>query len=93
MTKENHPLYGKEYTVNNFTKSFGVILALYTDEEGLEKSISVAFTSMSKINPFTEISNGRCDFQYDDMLLLAEEIQKVSTRIECKSNCAILQTQ
>ena len=69
-----------------------MVLALYTDEEGLEKSINVTFTSMNIINPFTEISNGRCDFQYEDMLLLAEEIQKVSNRVECKPNCAILQT-
>ena len=93
MTSENHPLYGKEYTVNNFTKSFGVTLVLYTDDEGLEKSMNVAFTSMNIINPFAEISKGRCDFQYDDMLLLGEDMRKISDRLECKLNCAMLQTQ
>ena len=92
MTSENHPLYGKEYTVNNFTKSFGVTLVLYTDDEGLEKSMNVAFTSMNIINPFAEISKGRCDFRYDDMLLLEDEMQKISGSLKCKPNCVILQT-
>ena len=68
-------------------------LVLYTDDEGLEKSMNVAFTSMNIINPFTEIGKGRCDFQYDDMLLLGEEMRKISGSLECKPNCAILQPQ
>ena len=67
-------------------------LVLYTDDEGLEKSMSVAFTSMNIINPFTEISKGRCDFRYDDMLQLGEETRKISDSLKCKPNCAIQQT-
>ena len=65
---------------------------MYTDDEGLEKSINVAFTSMNIINPFVEISKGRCDFQYNDMLKLGEEMRKISDRLKCKPNCAIPQT-
>ena len=83
---------GKQYVVNCFTRSFGIGLILYTDDEGLEKSINVAFTSLNIVNHFIEISNGRCDFLYDDMVELNREIQKISSRIECKHNCVILQS-
>jgi len=83
---------GKQYVVNCFTRSFGVSLILYTDDEGLEKSINVAFTSLNIVNHFIKISNGRCDFLYDDMVALSQEMQKISGRIECKHNCAILQS-
>jgi len=82
---------GKQYVVNCFTRSFGVDLILYTDDEGLEKSINVAFTSLNIVNHFIEISNGRCDFLYDDMVELSREMQKISSRIECKLNYVILQ--
>jgi hypothetical protein len=63
---------------------------MYTDDEGLEKSINVAFTSLNIINHFVEISNGQCDFLYEDMLSLDEELRRVTDRIECKPNCAML---
>jgi len=85
-------MYGKQYMVNCFSRGFGVTLILYTDDEGLEKSINVAFTSLNIVNHFIEISKGRCDFLYDDMVSLNQEMQKISERIECKHNCAILQT-
>ena len=65
---------------------------LYSNEDDIEKSINVAFTSMHIINPFIEISKGRCSFLYEDMLQLAEELSKVSDRVECKPNCVMLQT-
>jgi hypothetical protein len=74
---------GKQYVVNCFARGFGVTLILYTDDEGLEKSINVAFTSLNIVNHFIEISNGRCDFLYDDMVELNQEMQKISDRIEC----------
>ena len=83
---------GKQYAVNCFTRSFGVDLILYADDEGLEKSINVAFTSLNIVNHFIEISNGRCDFLYDDMVELSLEMQKISSRIDCKHNCVILQS-
>jgi len=83
---------GKQYVVNCFTRSFGVVLIMYTDDEGLEKSINVAFTSLNIVNHFVEISNGRCDFLYDDIVELRQEMQKIADRIECKHNCAILQS-
>jgi len=43
----------------------------YTDDNGLEKSININFTSLSIINPFLEINNNRCDFTFDDLLELA----------------------
>jgi hypothetical protein len=64
---------------------------MYSDDNGLEKSINVAFTSLNIINPFIEINNSRCDFVYEDLMALYEEMIKVSDRVKCKLNCAILQ--
>jgi hypothetical protein len=77
VTNEQHPLHGKSYCVTNFSKSFGVALVQYTDENGLEKSINIAFTSLSIIHPFISINNGRCDFVFDDLLDLLREIDMI----------------
>ena len=83
MTEENHPLYGNRYGINNFSKSFGVTLIQYTDDDCLEKSINVAFTSLNIINPFVLINKGRCDFLFTDLLVLSEELLRISERIKC----------
>jgi hypothetical protein len=77
ITHEQHPLYGKSFCITNFSKSFGVALVQYTDEDGLEKSINIEFTSLNIINPFITISNGRCDFLFDDLLELVREIDLI----------------
>ena len=79
-TNEQHPLYGKNYCITNFSKSFGVALVQYTDENGLEKSINIAFTSLSIIHPFITINNGRCDFLFDGLLELVREIEQIRQR-------------
>ena len=56
---------------------------MYTDDEGLEKSMNIKFTSLHIINPFIEINKGRCDFLYDDIIMLTEEAQKILARIKC----------
>ena len=66
--------------MTNFSKSFGVPLVSYTDENGLEKSMNVAFTSLSIIDPFSTICNGRCDFTFDDLLDLVREIEMITKR-------------
>jgi len=83
VTEENHPLYGNRYGINNFSKSFGVTLIQYTDDDCLEKSINVAFTSLNIINPFVLINKGRCDFLFTDLLVLSEELLRISERIKC----------
>ena len=69
--------------INSFTKSFGNALVMYTDENGIEKSINVSFTSLNIINPFIEINRERCDFLYEDMLTLSEETKRIANRIKC----------
>ena len=80
VTNEQHPLHGNNYCITNFSKSFGVPLVQYTDENGLEKSINVAFTSLHIIHPFISINNGRCDFLFDDLLDLVREIEQIRQR-------------
>lgn len=81
VTDEHHPLHGKRYGITNFSKSFGKTLVQYEDEEGLEKSINVVFTSLAIVKPFAVISEGRCDFLFDDMLLLHKEIQHIKDEL------------
>jgi hypothetical protein len=65
-------------------------LVQYEDEEGLEKTINVEFTSLAIVKPFIVISGGKCDFLFDDMLLLHKEIQHIKHGLECKLNCVML---
>ena len=46
---------------NELFKVVWGIARSYIDEDGLEKSINIAFTSLSIIDPFKSICNGRCD--------------------------------
>ena len=80
----------KCYGITNFSKFFGKVLVQYEDEEGLEKSINVEFTSLSILKPFVAINEGRCDFLFDDMLLLHKEIQHVKNVLNCKPNYDML---
>jgi hypothetical protein len=91
VTNEFHPLYKRCYPITNFSKCFGKTLVQYEDEEGLEKSINVDFTSLAIVRPFILINEGRCDFLFDDVLLLCKEIQHIKEGgLNCKPNCVIL---
>jgi hypothetical protein len=90
VTAESHPLYGKCYAINSFSRSFGVTLVMYVNDDGLEKSMNVTFTSLNIINPFIEINKGRCNFLYDDMRALEGEMKKALDRLECQPNCVIV---
>jgi hypothetical protein len=81
VTDENHPLFGKCYGITNFSKSFGVTLVHYTDDEGLEKTINTTFTSLNIINPFAVINKGRCSFLFTDMVDLSLEIEHLKKRL------------
>jgi hypothetical protein len=53
----------------------------YTDENGLEKSMNIAFTSLSIIDPFVSVNNGRCEFLYDELVRFADEIDLIRQRL------------
>jgi hypothetical protein len=54
----------------------------YTDDDGLEKSMNIVFTSLNILHPFRLICNGRCDFIYDDLLMLADELRRIKERLD-----------
>jgi hypothetical protein len=81
VTETNHIQYGKQYAVNNMSKSFGATLVQYTDDDGLEKSMNVLFTSLHIVQPFKAVCNGRRDFMFDELLLLAEEMRRIRARL------------
>ena len=81
VTDENHPSFGKCFGITNFSKSFGIVLVHYTDDEGLEKTMNTAFTSLNIINPFVVINKGRCNFLFTDMVDLSLEIKRIKKRL------------
>jgi len=42
--------------------------------------MNIAFTSLSIIDPFSTICNGRCDFVFDDLLDLVREIEIIKKK-------------
>ena len=75
ITHPFHPLYGKQYGLIRYRRSWGrPSIDLHDDRERII-TVPIAWTDASEPDPFVVVSSGRSDFRVEDLLRLVRLIE------------------
>ena len=77
MTHPFHPLRGREVELVTYKKAWGEDRVFYRDAAGQLRHLPVEWTSAAPVDPFKEVAAGRCRFRTEDLLQLADLLDKV----------------
>ena len=72
VTHPFHPLFGREFELIDFHKTWGEDRVFFRDTEGQLQSIVTTCTDVAGDDPFVEIAAGRSFFRYEDLVRLAD---------------------
>jgi len=77
ITHPYHPLSGQDFEVVSHRKYFTEDRVYFFDETGGYRSIPAQFTSLAPQDPFVVMSAGSSHFRTEDLLELAELLEKL----------------
>ena len=80
MTHPFHPLSGREYEFVEHRQNWGEDRVCLRDEEGELFSLLAGWTDVAAVDPFTVIAAGRCPFTTDDLLAVADLVDRFRAR-------------
>ena len=72
MTHPFHPLFGYEFELIEYHKTWGEDRVFFRDSEGHLQALVASCTDIGGIDPFLEIAAGRSFFRYDELVRLAD---------------------
>jgi Family of unknown function (DUF5372) len=72
----NHPLRGQQFKLVTYRHNWGEDRVYFHDSSGLLRSIPACWTTVLPADPFVVLAAGRSLFRYDDLLKLADLIEK-----------------
>jgi uncharacterized protein DUF5372 len=77
VTHPFHPLYGRDFEFIEHRQNWGEDRVCLRDVNGQLFSLPAAWTDAVAPDPFTVIAAGRCPFTADDLLALADLIDRL----------------
>ncbi|MCP4398130.1 MAG: hypothetical protein GY801_12635 [bacterium] len=77
-----HPLYGKQFELIHYSKSWGEDRVQFYDEQGEHCSLPASWTDIGPEDPFVTISQGRSYFRVKDLLALVQLVQHLQEELE-----------
>ncbi len=77
MTHRFHPLFGREFEFVDHRRNWGEDRVYFRDEHGLLRSLPAAWTDVVSEDPFVVMANGRSPFRVEDLLRLADLIDRL----------------
>ena len=77
MTHPYHPLHGRTLELVTKRQNWGEDRLYYRDDQGELASVPLAWTNWRAVDPFVELSAGRCPFRVDDLLALAQQLRRL----------------
>jgi hypothetical protein len=80
VTHPFHPLSGREYEFVEHRQNWGEDRVCLRDEEGELFSLLAGWTDVAAVDPFTVIAAGRCPFTTDDLLAVADLVDRFRAR-------------
>ena len=80
MTHPFHPLSGREYEVVEHRQNWGEDRVCLRDGDGELFSLLAGWTDVAAVDPFTVIAAGRCPFTTDDLLAVADLVDRFRAR-------------
>ena len=80
VTQPFHPLSGREYEFVEHRQNWGEDRVCLRDEDGELFSLLAGWTDVAAVDPFTVIAAGRCPFTTDDLLAVADLVDRFRAR-------------
>jgi len=77
VTHPFHPLSGCEFELIEYRKNWGEDRVYFYDAEGQLQSILASCTDAGGVDVFVEIAAGRSFFRYEDLIQLADLLEKL----------------
>ena len=74
-----HPMSGQEFELVTYRSAWGEDRVYFRDEAGRLHHMPVGWTSVMEPDAFLTTSSGRCRFRSDDLLRLADLIDKLKS--------------
>ena len=72
----HHPLRGQKFKLVTYRHNWGEDRVYFHDSSGVLRSIPACWTTVLPGDPFAVLAAGRCLFRYDDLLKLADLVEK-----------------
>jgi len=72
----HHPLKGQRFKLVTYRHNWGEDRVYFHNSEGRLCSIPACWTTAVAADPFVTVAAGRCLFQYEDLLKLAELVER-----------------
>lgn len=76
-----HPLAGQEFELVTYRKAWGEDRVYFRDEVGCLHHMPVGWTSAIEPDAFQRIAAGRCRFRSDDLLRLADLVERLKANL------------
>jgi hypothetical protein len=72
----HHPLIGQSFKLVTYRHNWGEDRLYFHDSNALLRSIPACWTTVLPADPFVVLAAGRCLFRYEDLLELADFVEK-----------------
>ena len=82
MTHRFHPLFGREYELVVRRRNWGEDRVYFHDEQGALRSLPTNWTDAADADVFVVMAAGRCPFRLDDLLGLADLVDRLKSTHE-----------
>jgi Family of unknown function (DUF5372) len=76
VTHPHHPLRGQSFKLVTYRHNWGEDRVYFHDGSGVLRSIPACWTTVLPVDPFVVLAAGRCLFRYEDLLKLADFVEK-----------------
>jgi hypothetical protein len=76
VTHPFHPWSGREFVFVAVRQTWGEDRVFFFADDGTQKSLPRAWTDAADVDPFVALAAGRSPFRVEDLLLLAELLDR-----------------
>ena len=76
VTHAHHPLRGQQFKLVTYRHNWGEDRVYFHDSSRVLRSIPACWTTVLPADPFVLMAAGRCLFRYEDLLKLADLVEK-----------------
>jgi hypothetical protein len=77
ITHPHHPLRGQKFKLITYRHNWGEDRVYFHNADGCLSSIPAGWTTVVAPDPFVTVAGGRCFFRYQDLLQLADLMEKL----------------
>jgi len=78
VTHPFHPWCGREFVFVALRQTWGEDRVFFFGDNGTQKSLPRAWTDAADLDPFVTLAGGRSPFRVEDLLLLAELVDRLA---------------